>query len=91
MKQLSTGSGHTVRVETNHWVGSITVFYDGNKVATGNAVGNAVLLGLGGANCMFQVVEDNQPVTYECSTRLALFSVEDHLTVRRNGIVIYID
>lgn len=83
MKQVSTGTGHIVRVETS-FIGSITVFYDGQKIATGS---RALL---GGANCMFQVTEDNQWVTYECSTRVAL-AMDDHLTVRRNGIVIYTD
>ena len=85
MKQLSTGTGHTIRVQFAA-TGSITIFYDDKQIATAKTG----FLGLVGANGMFQVNENGENITYECSTKPA-FGWDDHLTVRRNGIVIYTD
>ena len=85
MKQISTGTGHTIAVKFDA-TGSITVFYDGNEVARASTG----FLGFIGANGMFNINENGSTVTYECSTRPAL-AWDDHLTVRRNGVVIYTD
>ena len=85
MKQVSTGTGHTIAVKFSA-TGSITVFYDGNEVARASTG----FLGFVGANGVFNINENGSTVTYECSTRPAL-AFDAHLTVRRNGVVIYTD
>lgn len=93
-RQISTGTGHSILVNIGDFVGSIEVFYDGQKV--GSAMNGQPHSGKAG--CVFQAEERGETVRYECEAvfsiklTLSLFSnYNAYLTIRRNGDIIYSD
>jgi len=70
---------HTVEVKNNGLTGQAIVLYDEQEKARGYSVF--------GKSYMFQVEEDGEQVTYECESRMALWS--EHFIIRRKGIVVF--
>jgi hypothetical protein len=76
---IVTVGKHTIEVKNNPLTGQERVLYDGIEKTRGYSIF--------GKSYVFQVKEDDAQVTYECETRMGLFSA--HFIIRRNGIVIF--